>query len=127
MILTPSVKPVYRAMFTIPNVAIENAMACKVYRDIKFGLIEPSGTSTFQRSTRPGGSASGFSSRYPPRPAPKNVDSIDMGITVTTSTRTAVDKMSSNHLPVELDLVGGTRTSSTYERNEDAKLHNYEV
>lgn len=40
MILTPSVPPVYHAMFTIPNVAIENAMACKVFRDIKFGLID---------------------------------------------------------------------------------------
>lgn len=52
MILSPSIPPVYRAMFTIPNVAIENAMACKVFRDIKLGIIQTQGTfSTFQRTT----------------------------------------------------------------------------
>ncbi|KAI0077951.1 hypothetical protein K474DRAFT_1570555, partial [Panus rudis PR-1116 ss-1] len=40
VILTPSVPPVFRAMFSIPNVALQNAMACRVYRLIKLGLID---------------------------------------------------------------------------------------
>ncbi|KAH8105157.1 hypothetical protein BXZ70DRAFT_998341 [Cristinia sonorae] len=32
LILTPSVPPILRAMFAIPNVALQNAMACRVYR-----------------------------------------------------------------------------------------------
>lgn len=39
VILTPSVPPVLRAMFSIPNVALQNAMACRVYRQLKLGLI----------------------------------------------------------------------------------------
>jgi len=40
VILTPSVPPVLRAMFSIPNVALQNAMACRVYRQLKIGLIK---------------------------------------------------------------------------------------
>lgn len=124
MILTPSVPPVYRAMFTIPSVAIENAMACKVFRDIRFGRIEPNGT-TF-RSTR-GGVSSTFD-RYPHRPG---VLAKDTGITYTTSTTTNVDPspMSKGHLPVELSLVGpgASRASSSYERNGDVKVQDLEM
>ncbi|KAJ8514211.1 hypothetical protein ONZ45_g8218 [Pleurotus djamor] len=35
----PTVPPVYRVMFTIPVIAITNAMACIVFRQIKFGVI----------------------------------------------------------------------------------------
>ncbi|KAI0795911.1 hypothetical protein C8Q75DRAFT_352091 [Abortiporus biennis] len=42
-ILTPSFPPVLRAMFTVPNIALQNAMACLVYRQVKLGVIrEPS-------------------------------------------------------------------------------------
>lgn len=34
----PSVPPIYRAMFSSPNLALENSMACRVYRNIKFGI-----------------------------------------------------------------------------------------
>ena len=51
MILTPSIPPVFRAMFTVPNIAIENAMACKVFRDIKLGIIPThSNVSSFERT-----------------------------------------------------------------------------
>ncbi|KAI0789314.1 hypothetical protein C8Q75DRAFT_807408 [Abortiporus biennis] len=39
VILAPSVPPVIAAMFSIPNVALQNAMACRVYRQLKLGLI----------------------------------------------------------------------------------------
>jgi hypothetical protein len=50
MILAPaSVPVVFHAMFTTPNSAIGNSMACRVYRDIKFGHINAT-TQTSQRS-----------------------------------------------------------------------------
>ena len=39
VILTPSVPPIIRAMFTVPNVALQNTMACRVYRLLKLGVI----------------------------------------------------------------------------------------
>lgn len=39
MILAPSLPAVLHAMFTVPNVAIVNSLACRVFRDIKFGRI----------------------------------------------------------------------------------------
>ncbi|EIM79593.1 uncharacterized protein STEHIDRAFT_19373, partial [Stereum hirsutum FP-91666 SS1] len=35
LILTPSVPPVLRAMFTVPNLALENAMATRVFRAVR--------------------------------------------------------------------------------------------
>jgi len=49
-VLSPSFPQVYKAMLLIPNVAIQNAMACRVYRQLKLGFITtptiPSGTPT---------------------------------------------------------------------------------
>jgi len=39
----PRVPPVYHAMLTIPVVSIVNAMACIVFRKIRFNLISPDG------------------------------------------------------------------------------------
>lgn len=51
MILAPDSLPaVFHAMFTVPNIAIANSMACRVYRDIKFGRINPS--TTFRTTER---------------------------------------------------------------------------
>ena len=45
MILAPaSLPPVFHAMSTVPNMAVNNAMACRVFRDIKFGHISSTAT-----------------------------------------------------------------------------------
>ncbi|KAK0494584.1 hypothetical protein EDD18DRAFT_349844 [Armillaria luteobubalina] len=44
LVRVPGLPSVYRAMVTIPILAIINAMACIVFRMIKFGLITPDGT-----------------------------------------------------------------------------------
>jgi len=41
LILTPSTSPLIRAMFPVPSKALENAMACRVFRDIKLGRTSP--------------------------------------------------------------------------------------
>ncbi|THH31273.1 hypothetical protein EUX98_g2912 [Antrodiella citrinella] len=48
LILTPSVPPVLRAMFAIPNAALQNTMACRVYRKLKLGLIKEDSPSLSQ-------------------------------------------------------------------------------
>lgn len=47
VILTPSVPPIIRAMFTVPSVALQNTMACRVYRLLKLDVIRD----VFQPST----------------------------------------------------------------------------
>ncbi|KAJ6454590.1 hypothetical protein C8R45DRAFT_1222739 [Mycena sanguinolenta] len=42
----PQLPPVYRAMLTVPGFALINAMACLVFRRIKFGLMSSDGTPT---------------------------------------------------------------------------------
>ena len=52
VILTPSVPPIIRAMFTVPNVALQNTMACRVYRLLKLGIIRDDTESLTLRSER---------------------------------------------------------------------------
>lgn len=52
LLLTPSLSQVHRGMFTVPNVALQNAMACRVFRLLKEGVISdgptfPSHSSSF--------------------------------------------------------------------------------
>jgi hypothetical protein len=70
MVLTPSAPPVYRAMvcsgnhmiyscqlsfqFTIPNNALQNVMACKVFRQLRLGIL----TNTNEPGTQQSGGTS---------------------------------------------------------------------
>jgi hypothetical protein len=38
LFLTPSVPPVVRQLITVPNFALENSMACRVFRMLKFDV-----------------------------------------------------------------------------------------
>ena len=38
-VMSSGFPPLLRAMFTVPNVALTNAMACRVFRQLKLGLI----------------------------------------------------------------------------------------
>ncbi|CAL1702822.1 unnamed protein product [Somion occarium] len=40
VLVTPSVSSTYRATLTVPMVALQNAMACRVFRLLKFGVIQ---------------------------------------------------------------------------------------
>ena len=50
LLYSPDVPALEHAMFTVPNSALANVMACIVFRQIKFGLIAPDGTSHFDKS-----------------------------------------------------------------------------
>jgi hypothetical protein len=57
LILTP-IPPVFHAMFCIPNLALENAMACRVFRAVRLGKIDDSvvfhSTNQFRAATPDG-------------------------------------------------------------------------
>jgi len=38
--LSPNIPPAYHAMLSIPNLALENSMACRVFRAVKLGFIK---------------------------------------------------------------------------------------
>ncbi|KAJ3487295.1 hypothetical protein NLI96_g3641 [Meripilus lineatus] len=40
ILLTPLVPPAYRALTIIPNTVVFNIMACRVYREVKLGMID---------------------------------------------------------------------------------------
>ncbi|KAK7689449.1 hypothetical protein QCA50_007241 [Cerrena zonata] len=44
LLLSPSLSQVYQGMFTVPNVALQNAMACRVFRLLKLGVISDTPT-----------------------------------------------------------------------------------
>ncbi len=53
-ILVPSLSPAYHVILAVPNVALMNAMACRVFRQVRLGLLinYPSSTvSGTQQST----------------------------------------------------------------------------
>jgi len=61
VILAPSSFPdIAHSLFTVPNVALSNAMVCRVHRDLKFGRIQdvsPSVVNTTHVQIHPGNSA----------------------------------------------------------------------
>ena len=58
MLLDPGVEIILHAFLTVPNIAIMNAMACKVFRDVKFGSYSETVTSPSLPQTWPGNSYS---------------------------------------------------------------------
>ena len=52
LLLSPSVPSVYQAILSVPNIALENAMACRVYRAVKLGVIKNPQYTVFELSTR---------------------------------------------------------------------------
>lgn len=57
VMLTPSVPAAYRALSIVPSTAINNIMACRVYREVKLGMMDdgpmgyPSRSHTFENET----------------------------------------------------------------------------
>ncbi|KAF8898046.1 hypothetical protein CPB84DRAFT_1681667 [Gymnopilus junonius] len=46
MLYIPSVPVTYQTMFTVPNIVLMNIMACRVFRNTKFGIFNRGGVST---------------------------------------------------------------------------------
>jgi hypothetical protein len=40
MLLAPGIPGVFHSMLSVPNLCLENAMACRVYRAVKLGFIK---------------------------------------------------------------------------------------
>jgi len=95
MFVLPGVGPIYRGMCTIPVLALNNAMACIVFRKIKFGLISSDGTAFPAFGTS---GATGQSIRFQPNAAIN-----DGGVGVSTTFLEAQSGTGSS-LPAEFNI-----------------------
>jgi hypothetical protein len=51
MLISPSIPVLYRPILSIPNLTLKNAMACRVYRAVKLGLVKNFSGTQFEIST----------------------------------------------------------------------------
>ncbi|TDL21970.1 hypothetical protein BD410DRAFT_789054 [Rickenella mellea] len=113
MILSPSVPPVLRAILTVPNLALENAMACRVFRDVRFGLIRNDATI---QSSRPNGSTLPSSYQYSRKTGQSGtlIDSVATrdigGVSVTKSIQELRDPIR-DPIPMNVMFPGGKSSS----------------
>lgn len=81
MLLVP-VPSVYRAMLSVPNLALENAMACRVYRAVKLGSIQDPPTThsikTLRFNTATAKSSREMPFNQPTSDEPRNTVQVDM-------------------------------------------------
>jgi len=90
MVLVPNIPAVYHSMLSVPNIALENSMACRVYRAVKLGLIKNHQSTRFGLSFLSSSAPSApeqpgheFASKTPPLDDPHNIQ-INVDITRTT-------------------------------------------
>ncbi|KAJ7434706.1 hypothetical protein FB451DRAFT_1063145 [Mycena latifolia] len=115
MLLDPSLPPVLHAMFAIPNVALENAMACRVFRALRLGFIPPDSESEITTSVlwasfvvnppRTPADALVRSGNYPLRDTPRRTSQLN--IHVTKSFETADDVGQTEDVYSRKDSQGG--------------------
>ncbi|KAG2134037.1 uncharacterized protein EDB93DRAFT_1107416 [Suillus bovinus] len=55
MILVPTAPPVYHAFLSLPNIALENSMACRVFRSIHLGTISSQPGTSYSSGRAPSG------------------------------------------------------------------------
>jgi hypothetical protein len=102
MILVPTAPPVYHAFLSLPNIALENSMACRVFRAIHLGTIRFPATTSHSLSSSasarvPSGMLLEDRSRHPIRPqACGNLHSTPLNITVSTE-RSSFEDTSQKH------------------------------
>ena len=40
MLVSPDIPPIFHSILSVPNLALENAMACRVFRAVKLGFVK---------------------------------------------------------------------------------------
>jgi hypothetical protein len=85
MVFAP-VSPVYMTMFTVPSIAFESAMACRVFRNVKFSgenadVIEPSILNLTERTVHQSGTVPKISAFKTSRRAPLAIEITQMTVT----------------------------------------------
>ena|ERR1700676_4151602 len=103
MLLVPNILAVYHTMFSVPNLALENAMACRVYRAVKLGFIDDHQGTHFGITVP---------SLPPPRhelifkrPNPSEISTVQVSLGIT---RTTDVELSCSNVPINsTSLMGG--------------------
>jgi len=81
-LLAPNIPPVYHPILFLPNIVLENAMACRVYRAVKLGFIKNPQNTSFFGSTIRSHSTPGESGRELAFKRPTSVESSKMPVTL---------------------------------------------
>lgn len=126
IILTPSVPPVYRAIIAIPNAAVFNVMACKVYRMVKLGAIKDQ---TFSSVTSSHNAPIQFAP-IPPRSgsAKRGVvnpdDTLNLSTMRMTQATSDVSQMTTDMLGMDIDVESSIGSRGNLATDHDVKEHN---
>jgi len=106
VILSPSVPPVLRATLVVPNIALSNVMACRVFRHVKLGLIKDIYTLTTETAS----TAASLSLQF--NPDPKDTQYTEAtNTTFTSHTYPPSHSLSKGlHPPTEVLITTETRT-----------------
>ncbi|KAJ7771263.1 hypothetical protein DFH07DRAFT_999409, partial [Mycena maculata] len=65
--IAPSISPTFHGIFPMPNIALENGMACRVFRALRLGLLRPDSDSDLTTWRSLVGTASQPNRRTPAR------------------------------------------------------------
>ncbi|KAJ7512863.1 hypothetical protein B0H11DRAFT_2213417 [Mycena galericulata] len=63
--IAPSINPTFHGIFPMPNIALENVMACRVFRNLRLGLLRPDSGSDFKTGKSSGGIGASLPNRAP--------------------------------------------------------------
>lgn len=104
VLFAPGMTPVIRSMFSVPSLVLQNAMACKVFRLLKFGLIHEDPTVAI--STR---LASNIQFKIPTEDACSSQDTTgthhgDIGLTRLPSCRSTKDEGKHLGTPMQITV-----------------------
>lgn len=103
LLITPSLSQVTQGMLTVPNVALQNAMGCHVFRLLKCGLISDSATTIAEpQSSSRRGSRSPLSALQSPSTHTDN-DRTPSSSVPTDATR--LHTMSKGNSPVRITIL----------------------
>ena len=85
LLFGPGISPVIRTALSVPSVVLQNAMACKVFRLLKLGLIEDDPTITISFKTSPDRTRNAVT--YDTQGSSRSGDDIGLSTLPTTPTR----------------------------------------
>ncbi|CAL1707959.1 unnamed protein product [Somion occarium] len=124
ILLTSLISPTSQAMLTIPNLALQNAMACRVFRLLKLGYIREDGsTSPTQPNVRtltfrpPRVPNTTFASTQESTLGPIGEETEDVGLAVLGTKHHSVEMPSHPHIQISIVRESDTTVDTEKEKN----------
>ena len=98
MLIAPGIPAVYHSMLSLPDLALANAMACRVFRAVKLGFIKSFQSTHYNsrntgRSSAPDATGNEFTFKRPTLHEARNLQ-VNVAISTTTDIKLHDDNMS---------------------------------